>query len=121
MEQPHGSLRSYVIGFVLSIVFTLIAYLVVVEHVYSLNPLATGWVVLVLAVLAIAQLYVQLSFFLHLGRGTGARWNVLAFSFMVLVVFIVGGGSLWIMNNLNYHMTGPDQGQYLIKDEGIKR
>jgi cytochrome o ubiquinol oxidase operon protein cyoD len=66
-------------------------------------------------------LLVQLIFFLHLGRGSNVRWNILVLSFASLVVIIIVTGSLWIMNNLDYHMGGHDMDTYIIKDEGIPR
>ena len=32
------------------------------------------------------------------------HWQTITFCFMLLVVFLVIGGSLWIMNNLDYNM-----------------
>jgi cytochrome o ubiquinol oxidase operon protein cyoD len=117
-EKPvqHGSLTSYIIGFVLSIVFTLLAYWLVVYDVF-----AGGLLVAAIVLLAIAQLLVQLLFFLHLGKEKAPRWNLVVFSFMVLVVVIVVGGSLWIMKNLDYHGMTPQQtDKYLLEQEGIK-
>ena len=54
-----------------------------------------------LAVLAIAQIGVHLVFFLHLGSGSESTNNILALAFGVLVVFLVIGGSIWIIANLN--------------------
>jgi cytochrome o ubiquinol oxidase operon protein cyoD len=85
-----------------------------------------------LSVLAIIQLFVQLTFFLHLDRESKPWWNNTAFAFAVIVVVILVGGSIWIMANLNYHhgahdvthtghvLTSPQQTtQYIIQDEGI--
>lgn len=106
-EQPHGSFATYVTGFVLSIVLTFIPYALIV------NQTLTGWtVVLVIMAFAVAQLIVQLVFFLHLGRESGPKWNTMAFYFMVMVVLVVVGGSLWIMKNLDYNMdTSHSSGQ----------
>ncbi len=117
-DQPaHGSVFSYVVGFVLSIILTLIAYSLVVNQVFS------GWeLAFAITGLALVQLTVQLLFFLHLGRGTDARLNVLAFGFMLIVVIIVAAGSLWIMSNLHYNTTPPrDLDQQLIREEGIRK
>jgi hypothetical protein len=40
---------------------------------------------------------------------------------MLVVLAIVVAGSLWIMNNLNYHMTmSPNQLDHsIIQDEGV--
>jgi len=62
-----------------------------------------------LIVLAIAQMGVHLVFFLHVTTGPDNTNNVLALAFGVLVVFMIVGGSIWIMNNLNQNMMPMDQ------------
>jgi cytochrome o ubiquinol oxidase operon protein cyoD len=62
-----------------------------------------------LVVLAIAQMGVHLVFFLHITTGPDNTNNVLALAFGVLIVFLVIGGSLWIMANLNDNMMPMGQ------------
>jgi cytochrome o ubiquinol oxidase operon protein cyoD len=62
-----------------------------------------------LVVLAIAQMGVHLVFFLHITTGPDNTNNVMALAFGVLIVFLVIGGSLWIMSNLNHNMMPMDQ------------
>jgi cytochrome o ubiquinol oxidase operon protein cyoD len=62
-----------------------------------------------LIVLAIAQMGVHLVFFLHITTGPDNANNVLALAFGLLIVFLVIGGSLWIMSNLNHNMMPMDQ------------
>jgi len=57
-----------------------------------------------LIALAIAQMGVHLVFFLHITTGPDNTNNVLALAFGVLIVFLLIGGSLWIMANLNHNM-----------------
>lgn len=57
-----------------------------------------------LAVLAIAQMGVHLVFFLHITTGADNTNNVLALAFGLLIVFLVVGGSLWIMGHLDHNM-----------------
>jgi cytochrome o ubiquinol oxidase subunit IV len=59
-----------------------------------------------LVVLAIAQMGVHLVFFLHITTGPESTNNVLALAFGVVIVFLVLGGSLVIMANLNGNMAG---------------
>lgn len=95
----HGSFKLYVIGFVLSVLLTLAAYFIVVQKVF------TGWMLATsIGILGMAQVWVQLILFLHLGDEPKPKWNVIVFSFMVLVVVILVFGSLWIMENLNYNV-----------------
>lgn len=117
----RASVRTYTIGFILSIILTLIAYVFVqrstgAEH----NALSPRLLMAGVFVLAIAQLAVQLQFFIHLGHESKPRWSKLAFLFMVIVVFIVGGGSMWIMNNLDYNMMSPTETDTYMRDsEGV--
>ena len=62
-----------------------------------------------LIVLAIAQMGVHLVFFLHITTGPDNTNNVLALAFGLLVVFLVVGGSVWIMGHLNQNMLPMDQ------------
>ena len=113
-EASHGSMRSYVSGFVLSVVFTVAAYVIVVNHYF------TGWYLIsAILILAVVQLFVQLVFFLHFGRESKPRWNVLAFCLMLIFLFIVVIGSLWIMHNLNYRMlSSPAEVNQYIESQG---
>lgn len=107
--------RSYVIGFVLSVATTLLAYFFVVNNLWHKDMLV--FIVLGIAVL---QLVVQVVFFLHIGRGS--RWKLATFIFMLIVVLIVVVGSVWVMYHLNYNMMdmSPDQQyQYMQEHEGI--
>lgn len=98
-ERTQGSYRSYIIGFILSIVLTLLAYFLVVGHHF------TGFtLVLILIGLSVLQVLVQLRFFLHLGEESKPYWNILTFLFTVLVIGILVLGTLWIMYELNYRM-----------------
>lgn len=116
MSKQQGSLSSYIVGFVLSILFTLVPYFMVTEQLVSGIAL-----LLWLAVFAVAQVLVQLVFFLHLGKEERPRWHSLAFGFMIVVVVIVVFGSLWIMNNLDYHMMpGHKIDTYIQEEEGIR-
>lgn len=51
--------------------------------------------------LALVQAIVQLLFFLHVGQEAKPRWETVVFYFMVVILFIIAAGSLWIMNDLN--------------------
>jgi cytochrome o ubiquinol oxidase operon protein cyoD len=115
----HGTedikLRSYIIGFVSSIVLTLISYLLVVNQSLSRFKLIS-----IIIGLALVQFTIQLIYFLHLGAERKPRWKFVVFSFMVSVVLILVIGSIWIMDNLNYHMlTGHELEQHLHTEEGL--
>lgn len=117
MSQPSGntSLRSYITGFVLSLYFTVTAYVLVVHHSLTRRSLLAA-----ITGLALAQFATQLLFFLHLGQESRPRWRLVVFAFMVVVVAILVFGSLWIMSNLNYHMMSPEQiNKYIHNQDGL--
>ena len=120
MTNHKGLLKSYIIGFLLSVVFTLCAYYPVMLHVNSHHLFPTHEIIIpIIMILAFAQLIVQLLFFLHLGRESQPRWNLIMLISFVSVIFIMVVGSLWIMNHLNYNMSPMQMQNFLIKDEGI--
>lgn len=114
-ESPRGRLVAYATGFGLSLLLTITAYVSVVNQSVSRNML-----IAVVVGLAVAQLLVQLVFFLHLGREARPRLNLVVFLFMLLVISILVIGSLWIMQNLDYHMTPKQMDQELLEqyDQG---
>ncbi len=88
----HGSLKSYVIGFVLSIALTIVPLVAVLGM--ELGRTVTMIVILAAAVL---QFAIQLLFFMHLREGENARWNLMSLLFGVVILVTVVGGSIWIM------------------------
>ena len=100
-------MKNYVIGYVLSILLTLGAAGLIFIHDWSGHTIFTHpFLRAAVVVLAVVQILVQLLFFLHLGeRGRGSRHRLAFFAFTLIVLFILVGGSLWIMANLNYNMT----------------
>lgn len=99
-DEAHGSIASYVIGFILSIIFTIIPYYLVVEKVVTGNALL--FAILSIGVL---QMVIQLVFFLHLGRGPKPLYNIVFFFATAGVVVVTIGASLFIMNNLYRNMS----------------
>ena len=93
------SLKTYMIGFILCLVLTFIAFAIVGK-----DSLSKEFLYLAVSALAILQLIVQVVCFLRLNASPGARWNLISFLFTALIIFVIVGGSLWIMWNLNYNM-----------------
>jgi cytochrome o ubiquinol oxidase subunit IV len=114
----HGSFASYAAGFGLSIILTLTAFYLVYQHKHSSAPIFSHkYLMGALLFLALTQLFVQLLFFLHLDRESKPFWNLQVAILAAGVVLILVIGSIWIMNNLNYHMNTPQQIQKYIKDQ----
>lgn len=95
----HGTLKSYLLGFILSLILTCISFSLVVFKLLSGSPL-----VYALIGLALLQAVCQLLLLLHLKPFARDRWDGVIFYFMVLILVIVVGGTLWIMNDLDERM-----------------
>ena len=105
-HESTASYLSYTVGLGLAILATIASF---VESQTSL--LWPPGIPVGLVVLAIAQIGVHLVFFLHLGSGSDNTNNILALAFGVLIVFLVIGGSIWIIANLNENMLPMNQMQ----------
>lgn len=109
--NPHQVIR-YSLGFIGSVVLTMVAYLVVTQS----DGLGMT-VVLIIAVLAILQLIVQLVCFLHLGDEARPRWRTWAFVSISGALLLIVVGSIWIMQNLDYNMMPAHEADsYMMKE-----
>lgn len=106
-------LKSYVIGFISSLILTMISYLSVVNHLFSYS-----WLEAFILFIAVVQFIVQLIYFLHLGKENKPKYRLLMFSFMIMVVLLIVVGSIWIMANLNYRMTPKQMNNYMLNQNG---
>jgi len=111
--------RNYLIGFSLSLVLTMAAYLLTQHHLDTGHTYPSDNAMRYLLIgLALVQLMVQLYFFLHLGREQKPRWRSMTAVFAVTIVLILVIGSIWIMDNLNYRMTPQQINNYLKDQDG---
>lgn len=108
MHASHGSLRSYLTGFVLAAILTIIPFWLVMGR-----PLdSTTLTIIIVLVLAAVQIVVHMIYFLHLDTRSEQGWNMLAFIFTIVLVVIVLGASIWVMYNENANMM-PMSPQYM--------
>ncbi|OFB46015.1 cytochrome o ubiquinol oxidase subunit IV [Serratia marcescens] len=92
-------MKSYLIGFILSIILTVIPFAMV------MNGSASHSTILAVVVgMAVIQVIVHLVYFLHMNTSSEERWNLVALLFTAMIIGIVVVGSLWIMYNLNINM-----------------
>jgi len=98
-DHAHGSLKRYMIGTILSLVLTLASFGVVMSH--GVAPEA-GLAAIV--VLCVAQLVVQLVYFLHIGAARSQRANTGIFVCTAFLIAVIVGLSLWVMHNANVNM-----------------
>jgi cytochrome o ubiquinol oxidase subunit IV len=99
-SHGHGSLRSYLIGFGLSVVLTAIPFWLVMSGVLD-SSRATA---LTIMVFAAAQIVVHMIFFLHMSARSENGWTMMALIFTLVIVGITLSGSLWVMYHLNVNM-----------------
>ena len=93
------TLRSYLIGFILSAALTIAAF----WAAYALGTLAIPLIVGA----ALIQLVIQLTFFLHIGENA-SRSHLVSLGLTLVILCIVIGGTLWIMYNLEHlHINPP--------------
>ena len=95
-ESVRQGVQGYALGLALAIVLTLASFWVARTHIIY-GP----GVPMALVALAIAQMGIQLVFFLHITTAPDNTNNVLALAFGMVIVFLVLAGSLVIMANLN--------------------
>jgi cytochrome o ubiquinol oxidase subunit IV len=100
VTRGQKTLSAYVLGFVLSLILTVLAFGCV-----QLKVLSDAGLYIALTVLALTQLFVQSVCFLRLNTSAEGRWNLLPFLFVILIVAFLVGGTLWIMYNLSYFMN----------------
>lgn len=97
-------LLGYVVGLGLALLLTAVSFFIA-----GTNLVWQPSIPVAIIVLAIAQMGVHLVFFLHITTSPDNTNNVLALAFGLLIVFLVVGGSVWIMSNLNQNMAPMDQ------------
>ena len=98
-EDEGHWVRNANLGLGFSIILTVAAFLLAKSNLIYAPAIPVA-----LVVLAIAQMGVHLTFFLHITTGPDNTNNVLALAFGLLVVFLIVAGSIWIMNHLHQNM-----------------
>lgn len=98
--EAHGSRKTYLTGFLLSVVLTAVPFWMVMTG--ALADASTT--ALIVVGLAIVQILVHTVCFLHVNTRAEGGWTLMAYVFTAVLVLIVLVGSLWIMYHLNTNM-----------------
>lgn len=98
-DAAHGSLRTYLIGFALSVILTAVPFWLVMTGV--LTPQVTA---ITIVAFAVAQILVHTVCFLHVNTRSEGGWTLMAYAFAAVIVLIAIAGSLWIMHHLSANM-----------------
>ncbi|MCM2441140.1 cytochrome o ubiquinol oxidase subunit IV [Agrobacterium vitis] len=99
-EASHGSMKTYMIGFILSVILTSIPFYLVMSGSLTNKALLAG----IVMGLGAIQVVVHMIYFLHMNTKSEGGWNMMALIFTIIVVVIALSGSLWVMHHLNTNM-----------------
>jgi cytochrome o ubiquinol oxidase subunit IV len=107
-QGAHGSRKTYLIGFWLSVLLTAIPFYLVMSGVVD-NKATTA---VLLVAMAAVQIIVHMVCFLHMNGRSENGWTMMSLIFTVIIVGIVLSGSVWVMYHLNVNMMlSPDMSQ----------
>ncbi|MCQ2003335.1 cytochrome o ubiquinol oxidase subunit IV [Rhizobium sp. NRK18] len=99
-HASHGTLKSYLTGFVLSVILTAIPFWLVMGDVIG-DRMVTATLIMALG---LVQIVVHMIYFLHMDSKSQGGWTMMALIFTVILVLIALSGSLWVMHHLNTNM-----------------
>jgi len=98
-DRDMPDVRSYLTGLMLALILTVVPFALVY---FKLLP--SGMTLVLIVVMAIIQILIHLRCFLHLDLTSTPRENLLALCFAAILIFLMVGGSLWIMFDLHHRM-----------------
>jgi len=99
-HDTQGSFRSYMTGFVLSVILTAIPFWLVMGNVLD-DTLLTSIVIMAFAAV---QIVVHMIYFLHMNTKSEGGWTFLALLFTLTLVVITLAGSIWVMYHMDQNM-----------------
>ncbi|MBV8047369.1 MAG: cytochrome o ubiquinol oxidase subunit IV [Paludibacterium sp.] len=96
----HGSVKSYLVGFALSVILTAIPFGMVMSGAFTRQAATLG-----IVVFAVAQILVHLKYFLHLHlRTPQGKLNTFSFIFTAMVIVLLVALSIWIITSADVLM-----------------
>ena len=98
--HDHGTRRSYLTGFALSVILTAIPFWLVMGDVIADRMVTT----LLIMGFGVVQIFVHMVYFLHMNTKSEGGWTMMAAIFTIIVIVIALSGSLWVMYHLNTNM-----------------
>ncbi|MEM7598120.1 MAG: cytochrome o ubiquinol oxidase subunit IV [Pseudomonadota bacterium] len=98
--HSHGSYKSYIIGFLLSVVLTAVPFYVVMAEV----EISLIWALAIIFGLGAVQILVHVHYFLHVSVGAEDGWQFMSLLFTAIVLVIILAGSIWVMFHLHENM-----------------
>jgi len=98
--HAHGSLSTYMLGFVLSVVLTAIPFWLVMSGALPSKQITA----LVIMAFAVVQIVVHMIYFLHMNTKSEGGWTFMALAFTLTLVVITLVGSIWVMYHMDQNM-----------------
>ncbi len=96
----HGTLQSYVTGFVLAVILTAIPFWLVMGKAFEKSSTTA----IVILAFAAVQIVVHMVYFLHMTTRAENGWSMMALIFTAVLVIIMMSGSIWVMYHLDHNM-----------------
>ncbi|AAQ61655.1 cytochrome o ubiquinol oxidase subunit IV [Chromobacterium violaceum] len=91
-NASHGTVKSYMVGFVLSVILTAIPFWMVMGGAFTKQATLIG-----ILAMAVVQIVVQLKYFLHLDFSKEGKLNTFSFLFTGMVIVLLVVLSIWII------------------------
>lgn len=95
----NGSYKPVILGFLVSVILAFAMY-----RTAAVSHLTGSLFTISVFALAVFQALLQLILFMQVGLESRPHWISWSLVFTIIVILIVIGGSIWIMNNLNYNL-----------------
>ena len=99
-DHSHGSLSTYLLGFVLSVVLTAIPFWLVMSGALPSKQVTA----LVIMAFAVVQIVVHMIYFLHMNTKSEGGWTFIALVFTLTLVVVTLVGSIWVMYHMDQNM-----------------
>lgn len=97
--NSHGSVKSYLTGFIWSVILTGIPFWMVMTEAFDKGP---TYITIIL--LAVVQIFVHLKYFLHLDFSEQGKLDTYSFIFAAVIIVMVVALSVWIIYASNAMM-----------------
>lgn len=111
-SDSHASYRSYIIGFVASVILTIIPFALVMSGA----EVSLGLALSVIFGLGAIQILVHVQYFLHVDLKAEDGWQVMSLVFTAIVLVIVLAGSIWVMFHLHANMMPAHEQIERVRD-----
>jgi cytochrome o ubiquinol oxidase operon protein cyoD len=107
----HGTFKSYMTGFVLSVVLTVIPFWLVMGNVLNDTPKTS----IIIMAFAAVQIVVHMIYFLHMNTKSEGGWTFIALVFTLTLVVVTLAGSIWVMYHMDQNMMPMSPHEALSK------